>query len=272
MSLAAEVETASGPDSVVREMWGEWSKLRDINPLAQLHAKFWRKSMADEEWRRPQKSVGDSPGGVTDESMDVDVDDDEIGPGSYILDIGIKGLSYSKIWIRADYIRIYDYCNDHYNRSMSIFLLSNKKEAPSVVITGQPGIGKRSFRVGNFRLIWQAGKGKSVWIYYAVCRRLSEGKPVIWYRDQRRYLFVGAGVFETPKDFPSSYSKPFIWTFVDWDGGEDGVPSRLVTEGTRHFVIFTTSPCRKQWWRMRKTTNFTRAIMDPWIENEILQV
>jgi hypothetical protein len=38
--------------------------------------------------------------------------DDDIIPGCYIIDIGIEGLDLSKIWIRADYIRIsYGYTN-----------------------------------------------------------------------------------------------------------------------------------------------------------------
>ena len=144
--------------------------------------------------------------------------------------------------------------------------------APSLVITRQPGIGKRPFiHVRNVQLISQAGKGKTVWIYYALRQRLSGGDPVIGYCNQRRHLFVGAGVFECPKDFPSSYFKPFICTLVDSDAARDGVPDFLVDEGTRHFVIFTTSSRHKRWSRLHKTTESTVAIMNPWTKKEIFQ-
>src|SRR5258707_5261996 len=116
-----------------------------------------------------------------------------------------------------------------------------------------------------------ARKGKSVWIYYALRRRLAEGKPVIWYCNERRYLFVDTGVFEVPINFPCSQFEPFIWTLVDSDEGHDGVPKFLVLQGTMQFVIFTTSPRLQRWSRLHKTTDFTRAIMNPWTINEILQ-
>src|SRR5258708_37156680 len=116
-----------------------------------------------------------------------------------------------------------------------------------------------------------ARKGKSVWIYYALRRRLSEGKPVIWYRNQRRYLFVDAGVFVVPDNFPSSEFNSFIWTLVNSDAARDGVPEFLVEGGTMHFVIFTTFPRRQRWSRMHKTTSSARVIMNPWTISEILQ-
>jgi len=139
-----------GPRSVVvgnqlrEERWGPWFKLTDDEDLPQLHTKFWRKSMVSEEaeWRGSQKSVGDDSGDMSDgevDPMDVDMDeqDDEIGPGCYVLNMGIETLPHSKIWIRTDYIRIYDYCSEYYELCRSL----PHKAAPSVVITGQPGIG-----------------------------------------------------------------------------------------------------------------------------------
>ncbi len=83
-------------------------------------------------------------------------EEDEIDAGCYLLNIGINDLPHSKIWIRSDYIQIYDYCRDYYESCLSV---PSRKVTPSVVITGQPGVGKPSFRVGNFRLIWQREKG-----------------------------------------------------------------------------------------------------------------
>src|SRR5258708_14257380 len=108
-----------------------------------------------------------------------------------------------------------------------------------------------------------ARKGKSVWIYYALRRRLSEGKPVIWYRNQRRYLFVDAGVFVVPDNFPSSEFNSFIWTLVNSDPARDGVPEVLVEGGTMHFFIFTPFPRPQRRSRMHKTTSSARGIMNP---------
>lgn len=77
--------------------------------------------------------------------MNVDVDEDEdmgeedeVGPGCGILDTGITALGRSKLWIRQEYLRLYKYCDDHLGSKSSNIL----QESPSVVITGQPGIGK----------------------------------------------------------------------------------------------------------------------------------
>ena len=173
MSLPTQQEQLLGPRSVVvdnqlLEEWiGPWLKLADSDEAAQLHRKFWRKSMVSEEaeWRGTQKPVGDDPGDVSDgevDPMDVDMDEKgkeeevDFGPGCYILNIDIDDLPHPKIWIRAEYIRIYDRCSAHYESCLS---QPSRDVAPSVVITGQPGIGKPSFRVGNFRLIWQREKG-----------------------------------------------------------------------------------------------------------------
>lgn len=50
-------------------------------------------------------------------------------------DIGIDGLAASSLWIRADYIRIYDTLQDYYKKYA-------KPRAPalSAVLTGQSGI------------------------------------------------------------------------------------------------------------------------------------
>ena len=73
--------------------------------------------------------------------MDVDEEEDEdegneIGPGCGILDFGIPHLKPSRHWIRKDYIRLYKYCDEYMTSSL------DKDKHPSVVITGQSGIGK----------------------------------------------------------------------------------------------------------------------------------
>jgi hypothetical protein len=87
----------------------------------------------EDEWRR------DNP---KDETLEVDKDDEntenQIGPGCYLLDVGVMDLGRSQLWIRKDYIMIYDRCEDIYNH----IKYDESRIVPSVVITGQPGIGK----------------------------------------------------------------------------------------------------------------------------------
>ncbi len=144
-----------GPRSVIidnllyEDRWGPWLKLADHEVLAQLHAKYWRKSMLDEEkeWRRKQESDFDaSIHGCDGSDRMIDDVDGDIGPGCYVLDIGIDDLPIQKVWIRSDYIRMYDYCSNHYERTKRTRI---NQMAPSVVITGQPGIGRFSFRFIN---------------------------------------------------------------------------------------------------------------------------
>ncbi len=106
-----------------------WYRFGNTDALAMLHAKFWRKSMEDEEkeWRKTQPE---------NELMNADVDEDAIGPGCYILDFGIPDIGRSKLWIRKEYIRLYDFCEKYLESHRT------KQVPPSVVITGQPGIGK----------------------------------------------------------------------------------------------------------------------------------
>ena len=67
--------------------------------------------------------------------MEVDDSDpeSETGPGCYPLDFQLD-LRSSRRWIRKDYIRLYDFCNQWYEQATS------KREtgigAPSVVIIG----------------------------------------------------------------------------------------------------------------------------------------
>lgn len=115
-------------------------------------------------------------------------------------------------------------------------------------------------------------QGKSIWIYYALRRRLAERKPFIWYHDQKRYLFVEEGAYEVPDKFTASQFEVFVWTFVDSDHAMKGVPYCLVTPGTHHFVIFCTSPRKERWTRLYKTARVLIIIMNPWKIKEILRV
>ncbi len=133
----AAMDSLSTYDSIISDEEGDqWVKLRETNVLARLRRKFWGVCMQDEEtrWRATHPE---------NESMDVDVDvdetaeedeGDETGAGCFILTLGAPGCS--ELWIRKDYIRLYDYCQKYLESHR------NKQVAPALVITGQPGVGE----------------------------------------------------------------------------------------------------------------------------------
>jgi hypothetical protein len=103
-----------------------WSKLDDIHPYSQLHSKYWGKGIEDEaeEWVKSHPIVYDPT--------------NDIGPGCFVLDFGIEYYHPSRLWVRQDYIRMYNYCCD---KAPPVKAL----HPCSVVITGQPGIGGFKF-------------------------------------------------------------------------------------------------------------------------------
>ncbi|KAH9043692.1 hypothetical protein EDB85DRAFT_710629 [Lactarius pseudohatsudake] len=215
------------------------SRLQDTELLARLHANFWRSSMEAEEsaWHKTQ---------LENKSMNMDVDghpggSDEIDPGCFVLHIGIPGIE--KVWIRKEYIELYNCCEEYLKGDLQEIL------AVSVVITGHIGIGK------------------SYWILYALRRRLSEGKPVIWYRDSTRFLFVNEGVYKVPKDFLSTDFSIRVWTLVD----SDEIPPELAVHQSQHLNIFTTLPQAERWKPLERTTDCAVFFMNPWTKKEILQ-
>lgn len=141
-------ESGPGLASVIGsrpEVLAEWNSnlLASELSLTRLHAKFWGKSMADEEreWRDTQPPIPAVGSELGDERMDEDGSegaglDDDIIPGCYFLEIDIEGLEYPMIWIRADYIRIYNALETHYRKP------AYPHQAPAAVITGEPGIGE----------------------------------------------------------------------------------------------------------------------------------
>ena len=96
-------------DQLYEDRYGVWYKHPDDSKFARLHTKFWGKSMLGEgeEW---QGSDSNSMHGSYDP-------DDDVGPGCFVLDIGFEDLRLQNIWVRSEYLRMYDYCNEHYVRN-----------------------------------------------------------------------------------------------------------------------------------------------------------
>jgi hypothetical protein len=136
--MCTQQESESGFALVVRipRRMGLWPKLDDEEPLTQLHAKFWGTSMADEEREWCSMAGGEQQIQHVEDGVVVDWHlSDEIRPGCYQLDI-IKDITVSKIWIRADYIWVYDHTEAYYKRPRL------PGQPPALVIMGQSGIGE----------------------------------------------------------------------------------------------------------------------------------
>src|SRR5260221_6558168 len=68
-----------------------WTKLEDYKLLSQLHAKFWRKDMTEEEqeWRRSHPNLDDGYG-------------TEIGPGCYCSKSAFRAITAKPIILPAN--------------------------------------------------------------------------------------------------------------------------------------------------------------------------
>ncbi|KAH9051432.1 hypothetical protein EDB87DRAFT_1687260 [Lactarius vividus] len=155
MAFSAVEPFPSAYGTIIRETEANLAKctqLHDTHALAQLHRKFWRRGM---QGRPENKSV----------NVNEDKDEgDEIGPGCYILDLGIPDLRRSKLWIHKEYIRLYEYCNKYLESRR------NEQVAPSVVITGQPGIDEMYNQYGPTpRICLDFVKDEAMFIVYKAC-------------------------------------------------------------------------------------------------------
>ncbi|KIM86220.1 hypothetical protein PILCRDRAFT_816150 [Piloderma croceum F 1598] len=256
--------------SVVRVEFRTWRKIANGNLLALFHRRFWGKSMEEEEgeWQKTQTQTqtqtqiegqpdededryqgkGRTINEDEDEAMDEDEfdDDDDVIPGCYPFSVGIENIT---VWIRADYIRVYEALQDYYEKATK-----QSGRTPSAVVTGQPGISKH------------------FWIYYAARRRLAEKKPFIWFYAARYYLFVQEGVYGLPTDWRHADFRYIVWTLVDSDQSQAGVPEVVVPHGTRLFAIYVTSPAINRWSRLHKTTRPIVVTMNPWSRGSIVRV
>jgi hypothetical protein len=105
-----------------------WIALKESKPLSRLHTAYWGRPIERNELETEQPYEG--------QPMNDDEDQSEIGPGCFILNFYIEG--FPKLWIRKDFIRIYDHCHQHVNN----FQGNAQLIPPSVIIRGQPGIGE----------------------------------------------------------------------------------------------------------------------------------
>ena len=99
---------------------------------------------------------------------------------------------------------------------------------------------------------------------------LKRNRSLLW--NKKYYLFVAEGVYRAPPEFGKTSFYTILWTLVDSDESKEGFPDDLIVHGTRLFVIYATSPCKKRWERMTKTVMKITLIMNPWTRKEILRL
>lgn len=114
-----------------------WSKLQTDEPFSQLSSKYWGKRIEGEaeQWRKSHSTIVDDP-------------ENDIGPGCYVLDPGANS-HFPKLWVRKDYIRIYDYCCAQHAQGP---LTTGTQR--SAVVTGQPGIGMSLSSVASCTILY----------------------------------------------------------------------------------------------------------------------
>jgi len=98
------------------------------NKLSQLHTKHWGKGIDQDE----SKWAGQH-------ELLPEIDESEVVRGCFALDLDVNSFRVSKLWVRKDYIRIYDHCDQYYEVTCNE---QNQHPAPTVIITGQPGCGE----------------------------------------------------------------------------------------------------------------------------------
>jgi hypothetical protein len=221
------------------------------HPFARFHTKFW----GVEEVAAYLNNM---------EIDDSTADDGDINPGCYVLDIGTQGKE-DKIWAHAEYTRMFKFVETFYAETACNTL------SPCLVITGQPGIGGLSdVAIMLGLLTYQILRlGKSVWHWYALRMCCAQRKPVIWYSNDTCWLFVEEGVFRQPTTFDALCYETVVWTLVDSVDTSSGLPMGLITHGTRHFIIYTSSPTPSRWEKINQSMTWAVCVMNLWSRAEI---
>jgi hypothetical protein len=133
-SLSSSPDLMTPPELSYEDVFEEdarsyWEKLRDNDRQSRLWARFWGKDIlgdARRKWHKMQTS---------DDQMDLDTE----APVPFPFDIGIDAFNVSTVWVRNDYTLLYDYCT---NRFASPVVQTKNAKPLTIIISGQPGIGK----------------------------------------------------------------------------------------------------------------------------------
>ena len=106
-----------------------WPKLDADECLSMLHAKYWGKDIREEMRQWQEKQTRGQP---------LNTDQSTVLPANFALYLDIDDLNISSMWVREDYVLLYDHCIAYFNQPK----IRPSPMPPSIVITGQPGIGE----------------------------------------------------------------------------------------------------------------------------------
>jgi hypothetical protein len=106
----------------------------------------------------------------------------------------------------------------------------------------------------------------------ALRRRIGERKPVIWLLKEQYHLFVEEGVYKMPDEFQDIFFKTFVWTLVDDDALDNGIPQYLIPSSMRLYVIYIISSAVSKWSRMEESLSLSVFVMNLWTKRELYQV
>jgi hypothetical protein len=98
-----------------------WPKVDDNKPLTLFHWKYWDKSIEAEEaeWHNAQSKNEHKQQYWQGQDLYIeDEESEDLVPGCYFLDMDIKGLPVLSLWIRVNYIHIYEVLHCEYPMPM----------------------------------------------------------------------------------------------------------------------------------------------------------
>lgn len=113
--------------------------------------------------------------------------------------------------------------------------------------------------------------GKSVWLYYAIRRRLGLKLPTIWYKRGKFIRFTESGVSEDTDapDFEHLLPEP-LWCFIDSAEAPQGIPVGMSGHGLPGvFPIYVSSPHEPRWKKLQQSKTRVNFIMNPWTWEEM---
>ena len=140
LSASLGGEPSSYANVFFEEPRNPWLKLKNTS-LSIFHAKHWGKDICEErrEWLGTQTRGHQMD--IDENQMDTDEENqmstDET-PAGFALSFDIKAFNLRSMWVRENYELLYNDCTSYFNDPK---VLSASKP-PSVVITGQPGVGE----------------------------------------------------------------------------------------------------------------------------------
>ena len=193
---------------------------------------------------------------------DLTADDHEISPRCYVLDTGVQGVE-DMIWVRSECSNLPRNSTPKVCPTHCLHVLLSQVSQELVSFADVVTLVLLTYQLPCL--------GKSFWRWYALRVCCAKKRPVILYFCGICCLFVDEGVFEQPTNFRSSHYKIVIWTLVDSADGPSGPPIGLISHGTQHFVLYTTSPTPSGWDKIHQTMLRAVCVMNPWTKAEILR-